>query len=135
MEKIRWKKEYASGLVYLDNHRRNFLDIVNEVIEADNEGVCEEKIPMIFYRPSFYVENYFVNKEMALQGNEKLPISRYKQEHDRFTSTMIDFQKRFRHGERLICTEIGVFLKKWFENYISLFDQEGIDYMRQKGYE
>lgn len=135
MEKIRWRKSYDSGLVYLDNHRRNFLGIVNELIEASNEGVCENTLPMIFHRLAFYVEDYFVKKEMALRDNKSLPFTKYKESHDEFTRQIIIFQDRYRHGEMDICTEMVPFLIEWFEQYIELFDKEGASYLRSKGYE
>jgi len=36
-DRIKWSEDFSSGLVYLDNHRRNFLDIVNELIEVVNQ--------------------------------------------------------------------------------------------------
>ena len=135
MEKIRWKKKYKSGLVYLDNHRRNFLDIVNELIDTCNANSCETNMPLIFHRLAFYVEDYFVKKEMALRDATHLPFKKYKEEHDRFTAHIIQLQMRYKQGETGICQELLEFLTTWFENYIKLFDSEGAEYMRSKGFQ
>jgi len=135
MERLLWDKKYASGLIYLDNHRRNFIGIVNELVDTINMGMCDTMLPMIFHRLAFYVEDYFVKKEMALREAVDLPFRKYKEEHDHFTAQMIIFQERYRNGESGLCHEMYVFLVGWFENYIKLFDQSGVDFLRNKGYE
>ncbi|MBT7092921.1 MAG: hypothetical protein HN936_06725, partial [Bacteroidetes bacterium] len=84
--KLVWSEGYASGLIYLDNHRRNFVDILNELVEVVNEGSCDSMLPMIFHRLAFYAEDYFTKKEMAMSDCEELPLNTYKSEHDRFSN-------------------------------------------------
>lgn len=134
-DRISWRESHSSGLVYLDNHRRNFIDIVNELVELVNEGNCESSLPMIFHRLAFYVEDYFVNKEIALMGNSDLPLQLYKQEHARFTTEITNLHQEFQQGNENVCRELLVFVLSWFENYIKLFGQEAVDYMRDKGFE
>ena len=135
MEKIKWEQRYSSGLIYLDNHRRNFIGIIQELQTTIEEGSCEQMLPMIFHRMAFYIEDYFLKKEMALQDADYLPLSKYKVEHDRFTTQMVVYQERFLGGEEGLCREMVDFLINWFENYITLFDQEGVAFLRSKGYE
>ncbi len=135
ISKLVWKKEYESGLVYLDNHRRNFLDILNELIEVVNEKSCETRLPMIFHRLAFYVEDYFTKKEMAIKDCDNLPLHTYKAEHDRFTSAIQTFQEEFRHGNITVCRELLEFLLDWFENYVKIFGSKEAEYMRSAGFE
>ncbi len=132
---IKWSEPYSSGLVYLDNHRRNFIDIVNELIEVVNEDTCAASLPMIFHRLGFYVEAYFVNKEIALMGNSDLPLKVYKEEHDRFTAEVTRFQQVFHQGEENVCRDLLEFIISWYHNYISLFGPEAVNYLRSKGFE
>jgi len=122
-------------LVYLDNHRRNFIDIVNELVEVVNEGSCESSLPMIFQRLAFYVEDYFVNKEIALMGNSELPLQAYKQEHARFTAEVTRLHQDFHQGKLEVCKTLLDFIFSWFENYINLFGPEAVKYLRDKGFE
>lgn len=132
---INWSEPQSSGLVYLDNHRRNFIDVVNDLIEVVNEGTCASSLPMIFLRLAFYVENYFVNKEIALMGNRNLPLKIYKEEHDRFTAEVIRYQQAYHRGEEDICGDLLEFIISWYHNYIGLFGPEAVEYLRSKGYE
>ena len=134
-EKLVWGDRYNSGLVYLDNHRRNFIDIVNELVEVTNEGTCETMLPMIFYRLTFYVEDYFTKKEIAIKDCDELPLHTYKAEHDRFTSAIQVFHDEFSHGRLDVCEDLLVFLIEWFENYVKIFDSQGVEYMRKLGFE
>jgi len=134
-EKLRWDETYSSGLVYLDNHRRNFFDIVNELVEVANEERCESSLTLIFQRLAFYVENYFVNKEIAMMGNSDLPLQSYKQEHARFTDEISRHHQEIHNGNIGACRELVEFLIAWFENYIRLFEPEAVEYLRQKGFE
>ena len=134
-DRIEWDQGHSSGLVYLDNHRRNFIDIVNELIDIVNQGSCETSLPMIFHRLAFYVEEYFLNKEIALMGNTNLPLKVYKAEHDRFTKEVSRFHEEFRHGKEGVCRDLLGFVIGWYGNYIKLFGPEAVEYMRSKGFE
>ena len=134
-DRINWNESYSSGLVYLDNHRRNFIDIVNELVEVVNEGSCESSLPMIFQRLAFYVEDYFVNKEIALMGNSELPLQIYKQEHARFTAEVTRLHQDFHKGNPEVCRSLLEFTFSWYENYISLFGPEAVKYLRDRGFE
>jgi hemerythrin-like metal-binding protein len=135
MDKIRWKKEYSSGLNYLDNHRRNYLDIVNELIDICNSNNCETRLPLVFHRLAFYIEDYFAKKEMAIREAPGIQFSEYKREHQRFTTGISRFQDRYSHGEHNICREMVGFMMDWFLNYITAFGSEAPDYMRSRGFE
>jgi hemerythrin-like metal-binding protein len=135
MDKIRWTNEFSSGLNYLDNHRRNYLEIVNELIDIFNSKNCATRLPLVFHRLAFYIEDYFAKKEMAIREAPGLSFSEYKKEHHRFTTAIIVFQDRFSQGETDICQEIIEFMMEWLKNYITRFGTEAPDYMRTKGYE
>ena len=135
MEKIGWKKEYSSGLIYLDNHRRNYIDIVNELIDICNSKNCETRLPMVFHRLAFYIEDYFAKKEMAIREAPGIPFAEYKKEHHRFTTEISRFQERYSHGDTEICSEMIEFMMSWFLDYITRFGSEAPDYMRTKGFE
>ncbi len=132
---IIWSEAYSSGLVYLDNHRRNFIDIVNELVDLVNDEDCVSSLPMIFQRLAFYVEEYFVNKEIALMGNSDLPMQVYKKEHDIFTTEVTKLQQAFRHGQEKVCRDLLDFIITWYHNYISLFGPEAVEFLRKKGFE
>jgi len=135
MDKISWKKEYSSGLNYLDNHRRNYLEIVNELIDIHNSKNCYTRLPIVFHRLAFYIEDYFTKKEMAIREAPSIPFSEYKKEHQRFTDAISLFQQRFSRGEPDICTEMIEFMMSWFLNYITRFGFEAPEYMRSQGFE
>lgn len=134
-EKLLWSEQYASGLIYLDNHRRNFIDILNELIEVVNEETCETMLPMIFHRLAFYAEDYFTKKEMAMKEWEGLSTHNYRAEHNRFTSAIARYHDDFRRGQKDVCHDLLVFLLDWFENYVNIFGQEAAEYMRKRGFE
>jgi hemerythrin-like metal-binding protein len=135
MDKIRWEKKYSSGLIYLDNHRRNYLEIVNELIDIHNSKNCATRLPLVFHRLAFYIEDYFAKKEMAIRDAPFIPFSEYKKEHQRFTTEISRFQVRFSQGETGICLEMIEFMMAWLKNYIMIFGTEAPEYMRSKGYE
>lgn len=134
-EKLQWSEEYSSGLIYIDNHRRNFLDILNELVEVVNDGSCETMLPMIFHRMAFYAEDFFTKKEMALANIEELETNIYRAEHDRFTEAITRFHDDFRRGQVDVCRDLLVFLIDWFQNYFAIFGKEAADFLREKGYE
>lgn len=134
-EKLSWSAEYSSGLIYLDNHRRNFLDILNELVEVVNEESCESMMPMVFQRIAFYAEDFFTKKEIAMQECQHLPLHDYRAEHDRLTQAIARFHDEFRHGIQGVCREMLVFLIDWFKSYIGTFGSDAAEYLRKKGYE
>ena len=135
MERLSWKNEYSSGLNYLDNHRKNYLEIVNELIDIYNSGTSATRLPLVFHRLAFYIEDYFAKKEMAIRDAPNLVFADYKKEHQRFTAGITRFQERFSHGDQDICLEMIEFMKEWLFGYITRFGSEAPDYMRTKGFE
>lgn len=135
MERISWKEEYSSGLVYLDHHRKNYLEIVNELIDILNENSCAEGLPMVFHRLAFFIEDYFAKKEMAIREAPGIPFLEYKKEHQRFTTGISHFQERFSQGETGICGEMIEFMMEWLLNYIHRFGTEAPEYMKTQGFE
>ena len=135
IEKLQWSDEYSSGLIYLDNHRRNFLDILNELVEVVNDGSCETGLPMVFHRMAFYAEDYFAKKEMALSNIDELETNIFRAEHDRFTNAIARFHDDFRRGQVDVCRDLLAFLIDWFENYVKIFGVEAATYLKEKGYE
>jgi hemerythrin len=75
MERISWKEEYSSGLIYLDNHRKNYLEIVNELIDILNENSCAEGLPMVFHRLAFFIEDYFCQEGNGHTRGPRYPLS------------------------------------------------------------
>lgn len=134
-ERLTWSDEYSSGLVYLDNHRRNFIDILNELVEVVNEGSCETRLPMVFQRLAFYVEDYFTKKEIAMKECQHLPLHNYRAEHDRFTKAIARFHDEYIHGNRGVCHDMLVFLIDWFKGYIQTFGPDAAEYLKKRGYE
>jgi len=134
MDRFKWKQEYSSGLIYLDNHRRNYLEIVNELVDVINRKNNSTRLPIVFHRLGFYIEDYFTKKEMAIQDSPAIRLGDYKTEHNRFTDTITGFQERYRKGED-IAREMAEFMIAWFENYVRSFGSEAPDYMRTKGFE
>lgn len=131
---ITWGHEYSSGLDYLDNHRKIFIGIVNELIDIVNNDTCESDLPIILHRMAFHVENYFVNKEVALMGNSSLPLKVYKHQHHLFTDEVSKYQQEFNSGNRRACRSLLEFIIPWFENYIRLFSSADVEYMRSRGF-
>ncbi len=134
-ERLSWSEDYSSGLMYLDNHRRNFLDILNELVEVVNEESCETMMPMVFQRLAFYTEDYFTKKEIAMQECQHLPLHNYRAEHDRLTQAIARFHDEFRHGAKRVCYDLLVFLIDWFLGYIKTFGPDAAEYLRKRGYE
>ena len=134
-DRLSWSEEYSSGLMYLDNHRRNFLDILNELVEVVNDGSCESRLPMVFQRLAFYAEDYFTKKEIAMQECQHLPLHNYRAEHDRLTQAISRFHDEFRHGNKDVCHDLLVFLLEWFTSYIETFGPDAAEYLRKRGYE
>jgi len=134
-DKLTWTDKYSSGLIYLDNHRRNFMDILNELVEVVNEDSCEAMLPMIFQRLAFYAEDYFTKKEIAMQECKYLPLHNYRAEHDRFIQAVARFHEEFSRGQISVCREMLIFLLDWFHVYIDTFGADAVEYLRKKGYE
>jgi hemerythrin-like metal-binding protein len=134
-EKLVWDDSYSSGLIYLDNHRHNFLDILNELVEVVNDESCGTTLPMIFHRLAFYAEDFFTKKEMAMASIEEIDTNIYRAEHDRLTQAVARFHDDFRAGQMGVCAEMLIFLVEWFENYVRIFGPDVAEHLRKKGYE
>ena len=60
MHKIEWKSDYSVGVHYLDEQRKNIINVINLLIDNPNIFNEEEKIEGVFSELDNYVSTHDV---------------------------------------------------------------------------
>ncbi len=129
------EQELSVGIKIMDNFHKNYVDILNRLIEVVYEKSCKENIAFIFHRLVFYTENYFVDEEILLKEHNYPGFSEHKSGHNVFIENIIDFHERYMVQNIDVCLEMLKFLEKWYREHIVLHDNEAIDFLLEKGVE
>jgi len=125
-EKYTWKQEYETDVKFIDNFHKNFMKLINTLIDVVYNKECSEKIIMVFHRLANYIEDYLVKEEMYLQEIGYENLMEHKAEHKAFIKEIISFQEAYENQQN-ICLDLLVYVDKYFKNHILKGDKNAVN--------
>jgi len=129
-----WKDDYVVNIKSIDNHNQKLFDVLNLIIESINQKNCRENMADIFFRLTYYTENYFTDEEIFLQQNNYPNFAQHKEAHNQFINRIIRFHEDDLHiKSEEVCREMVKFLEDWFEMHLLKQDKEAVKFLIEKG--
>lgn len=128
-----WKKEYDSGVKFIDEQHKYFLNIVRDLQEYLANGVCKESASRIFFSLVHYAEHYLIQEEIYFKDSHFPRIREHKDLHAAFINRVIQFKNDYEHDIEQTCQTMLEYLKDWFDNHILKYDKQAIEYLKEKG--
>ncbi len=123
--KYTWLSEYETGVTFIDNFHKNFMNLTNTLIDVVYKQECKQKIMMVFHRLVNYTEDYLVKEEMYLQKIGYKNFKEHKAEHAEFIKEIISFQEAYENKED-ICLNLLIYVDKYFKNHILTGDKKAL---------
>ena len=62
-KKLEWEEKYSVGVVEIDNQHKRMFEIINELFEAINNKIIEEKLDKIIAKVVDYKDFHFTTEE------------------------------------------------------------------------
>ena len=128
-----WKEEYNTGVKFIDEQHRYFLNIIRDLQAYLEEGVCMDSASRIFFSLVHYAEHYLIQEEIYLKDYSYPSFKEHKNLHKEFIRRMIQFQADYEKDVGETCRSMLAYLEGWFDNHILKYDKEAVDYLREKG--
>ena len=128
-----WKEEYNTGVKFIDEQHKYFLNIVKDLQQYIESGVCMDSASKIFFSLVHYAEHYLIQEEIYFKDYHFPSTNEHKELHAAFIKRVIQFKTDYERDIVLTCQTMQEYLVDWFENHILKYDKEAIDYLRGKG--
>lgn len=128
-----WKKEYDTGVKFIDEQHKYFLNIVRDLQEYLANGVCKESASRIFFSLVHYAEHYLIQEEIYFKDSHFPRTREHKDLHVAFINRVIQFKNDYEHDIEQTCQTMLEYLKDWFDNHILKYDKQAIEYLKEKG--
>jgi hemerythrin-like metal-binding protein len=127
-----WKQEYSVGIASIDGQHQNLFAIARELYAAMSAGQGKSAVAHILGRLVQYTSVHFAHEERLLQQHGYPNYATHKQEHDRLTKRVRDFQADFAAGRVAMTIQLFQFLKDWLEHHIQTEDKSYAPHLKAK---
>ncbi len=131
--KYTWNEDYITGVNFIDEQHRYFFNIMNDLDEILDEGVCQDSASKIFFSLVHYAEHFLIQEEIYFKDYHFPGIKEHKELHAAFIKRVIRFKTDYSRDMKHTCQTMMEYLEFWFDNHILKYDREAIDYLRGKG--
>jgi hemerythrin len=131
--KYTWKKDYNTGVKFIDEQHRYFLNIIARLGNSIREGICKETASEIFFSLAHYAEHYLIQEEIYFKEANFPGIQEHKDLHAGFIQRIIQFQEDYEKNYTETCKSMLPFLDEWFDTHILKYDSKAVNYLKSKG--
>jgi hemerythrin len=128
-----WKEEYNTGVNFIDEQHRYFLNIISDLNDYLKGEVCRESASKIFFSLVHYAEHYLIQEEIYFKDYHFPSTNEHKDLHAAFIKRVIQFKTDYEHDIQHTCRTMMEYLVDWFDNHILKYDKKAIDYLKDKG--
>ena len=128
-----WKEDYNTGVNFIDEQHRYFLNIIKDLQEYLENGVSRESASRIFFSLVHYAEHYLIQEEIYFKDSHFPSTKEHKDLHAAFIKRVIQFKTDYERDIKHTCQTMMEYLVDWFDNHILRYDKEAINYLKKKG--
>ena len=128
-----WNDSYSVNIGIIDAQHKQLVGAINELHLAMSEGRAKDQLGQILSKLVNYTKGHFATEEKLMESRGYADYAAHKAEHDRLTSTVTDFQRRFMSNEVGLTLEIMEFLKNWLAKHILGSDRKYSPFLNAKG--
>jgi hemerythrin len=128
-----WKEEYNTGVNFIDEQHKYFLNIIGDLQECLDKGSCRDSASKIFFSLVHYAEHFLIQEEIYFKDYHFPSTNEHKELHSAFIKRVIQFKTDYERDVEHTCQTMHEYLIDWFNNHILKYDKEAIDYLKEKG--
>ncbi|MBN1531340.1 MAG: hemerythrin family protein [Spirochaetes bacterium] len=133
MEFIEWNENLSVGVKKFDDEHRSLIDFINRLNHALQVKETKKTVEEILDGLVRYTGIHFTHEEELMTLYDYPRLAAHKEEHQKLTAQVAEFNERYRSGGAPFSLELMVFLKDWLINHISGSDMAYSDFFRSKG--
>jgi hemerythrin-like metal-binding protein len=126
---LAWSEQLAIGHATMDDTHREFVEQLNRVGDAPDEGVLAALDDFIAH-----TEAHFGQEEQWMDAIEFPPRGCHRGEHEKVLETVREVRKRVAEGNVQLARTLAEALAEWFPQHATSMDAILGLYMTQTGY-
>jgi len=131
MEKIQWDDRFSVGCGELDDHHKQLIALINELILIAGQKEEHVVVGRVLEQLIDYLEVHFKAEEAFMRKIGYPHVDRHRKIHEGFLRRTLEFNKCFNARHVEITEEIIQFLMGWLVNHILSADQEYAAYSNE----
>lgn len=133
MPLMTWKDEYSVNIKTIDLQHKKLIDILNQIYEASRVGKGKEVVERILSDLVTYTKVHFATEEEFFKRFAYPRYLQHKDEHDKLTNQVVEFQQQYEAGRATLSIELMQFLKDWLNGHILGTDKKYTEFLNSKG--
>lgn len=126
MAQIPWEEKYLVGHERIDNEHKVFVDLVNNMIRAEELGFPKEKTRRLFSELKKYADFHFLSEENIMLDIDCPEYEEHQDEHRQLIARLEDHCHNYRAG-KITMRNITEFLFEWFALHTTQVDKKLVD--------
>jgi hemerythrin len=115
---IEWDQSFVTGVQQFDEHHKHLVGLINKTHDDFICGAPDESLEVILSELVSYAGYHFTAEETWMLEHSYPQMTEHKNEHAKFTKTVLEFQAAFHERKANISLEVLTFLKRWLNNHI-----------------
>jgi len=127
MELIAWSENHSVKVQEIDDQHKKLIETVNKLYEHMKKGkggqVLEETIDGLVE----YTKYHFETEEKYMLEFKFDGYEDHKKEHDEFSEKVNDYYAKHKSGEKLLTSDICVFIFNWIKNHMEVVDSQYVE--------
>ncbi len=125
MAHIEWIQEYETGISILDTQQKRFVELINELDDA-NQSLDKDKVNHVIEGLLHYTVTYFELEESLLEKSGYPYLKAHRRIHEIFMKKLSEIRARSIKGEN-VASELLEFLKNWLHTHIQGEDRDFVE--------
>ncbi len=132
MKTFEWSTRYTIGIEEIDNQHKKLLNIINEMIIAEEENKFKEKLGYFLKEMDDYTKYHFDSEEKYMEKIKYPALAEHKAQHRVLVKKLVKILEDLKEGKISSSQELPDILQKWLIRHV--FDHDKQIGLFVKGY-
>ena len=133
MAAINWNESLSVKISSIDLQHKKLIALVNSFYDHINQASQKDKMLELIKSLKDYTVFHFSTEEKYMKQTSYPDFKNHKAEHDKFVTTVLSFEDRYKSGKLLLTVEITIVIKEWISKHIMVTDKEYSDFFIKNG--
>jgi hemerythrin len=131
-EPIEWKEEYSVGNEEIDAQHKGLFEIVNNFIEAYNEGETRKVLLRTLMKLIEYTGYHFASEEALMELNGYPKYEEHVKQHKELINGINEVFEQIKSGDKEVDDKVLKLIKSWLINHVMKADKQYMPYLSDK---
>jgi hemerythrin len=113
MSLVRWKDEYLTQVVEIDDQHRRLVDLINQIYDLMRSGRDQESIAEALGEVVDYTRFHFATEEKFMEQTSYPHRDPHQAEHERLVDQIRELRRSIQDGRIVVSMNEMYFLKDW----------------------